>query len=102
MEAAVRLDHPAREPDPRAPEAAVAKARRRAPSLPQQQPHMTVSVALFPESDVMAGALRRAGKQVELVTLDGEDHWLSRAVTRLQMLEHVLAFLKVQNPPESP
>lgn len=46
----------------------------------------------------MAHALERAGKPVELVALDAEDHWLSRSATRLQMLEHVLAFLSVHNP----
>jgi dipeptidyl aminopeptidase/acylaminoacyl peptidase len=34
------------------------------------------------------------------VTLQGEDHWLSRSGTRLQMLESSVAFLRTHNPPE--
>ena len=49
---------------------------------------------------LMAAALERAGKPVTMVALDGEDHWLSRSATRLQLLEQVMAFLAVNNPPE--
>ena len=34
----------------------------------------------------MAAALKKAGKPVSFITLDGEDHWLSRGATRLRML----------------
>jgi dipeptidyl aminopeptidase/acylaminoacyl peptidase len=50
----------------------------------------------------MADALRRAGKQVEFVELDGEDHWLSTGKTRLQMLEATVKFLEANNPPGAP
>jgi acetyl esterase/lipase len=58
------------------------------------------SVVPYDQSDVMASALKRAGKSVEFVTLKHEDHWLSRSATRLQMLEATVAFLKVNNPPD--
>ncbi|HYE47471.1 MAG TPA: S9 family peptidase [Caulobacter sp.] len=57
------------------------------------------TVVLFEQSRMMFDALRRAGKTTELVTLKGEDHWLSRADTRLQMLEATVAFLEKYNPP---
>ena len=47
-------------------------------------------------------SLRKAGKSVELVTLDGEDHWLSSSKTRLQMLTSLVAFLEKHNPPDAP
>ncbi|MFW2343117.1 alpha/beta fold hydrolase [Brevundimonas sp.] len=52
------------------------------------------------QSRLMAEALRRAGKPVELVELDGEDHWLSRSGTRLRMLTETLRFLLAHNPPD--
>jgi dipeptidyl aminopeptidase/acylaminoacyl peptidase len=48
----------------------------------------------------MFDALRKANKQVELVTLKREDHWLSRSETRTQMLEATVAFLRAHNPPD--
>jgi len=51
-------------------------------------------------SRLMAQALRRAGKPVELIELDGEDHWLSRSGTRLRMLTETLRFLLEHNPPD--
>jgi dipeptidyl aminopeptidase/acylaminoacyl peptidase len=56
------------------------------------------TVVPYEQSDVMADALKHAGKSVELVTLKHEDHWLSRSATRLQMLEASVAFLKKNNP----
>jgi len=56
------------------------------------------TVVPYEQSAMMARALEGAGKSVELVALDGEDHWLSRGATRLRMLEHMLAFLAVYNP----
>jgi acetyl esterase/lipase len=53
----------------------------------------------FDQSEVMADALKHAGKSVEFVTLKHEDHWLSRSATRLQMLQATVAFLKANNPP---
>ena len=47
----------------------------------------------------MYKAMKKAGKDVELVDLDGEDHWLSTSETRLHALEEIDKFLMVQNPP---
>ena len=58
------------------------------------------TVVLYDQSRIMADALKKAGKPVELVTLQGEDHWLSRGETRLQMLKAVVAFLEKHNPPD--
>ena len=41
------------------------------------------SVVLIGQSKNMERALRAAGKTVQLVELEGEDHWLSDATTRL-------------------
>ena len=54
------------------------------------------SIVLFGQSQNMARALRAAGKTVQLVELEGEDHWLSRGITRLQTLEAVETFLAQQ------
>jgi len=54
------------------------------------------------QSTDMASALKSAGKPVELVELDGEDHWLSRSKTRLQMLQAMVAFVEKYNPPGAP
>ncbi len=58
------------------------------------------TVVRFDQSATMEKALRAAGKPVELVTLAGEDHWLSRAPTRVAMLTAMLAFLETHNPPD--
>jgi dipeptidyl aminopeptidase/acylaminoacyl peptidase len=57
------------------------------------------TVVGFEQSRIMAEALKKAGKPVSLVALKGEDHWLSREETRLQMLRSVVDFLKANNPP---
>ena len=54
------------------------------------------------QSQQMAAALRRANRPVQLVELRGEDHWLSRGETRLQMLTEVVRFLEQHNPPTAP
>ena len=56
------------------------------------------TVVPIEQSRVMAEALRRADKSVELVELPGEDHWLSRSATRLQMLVETVRFLEANNP----
>ncbi len=56
------------------------------------------TVVPFDQSDNMAHALRAAGKPYKLVELRGEDHWLSRPETRLQMLEEAVAFVEQHNP----
>jgi dipeptidyl aminopeptidase/acylaminoacyl peptidase len=50
------------------------------------------------QSEQMEYALKRAGKTVEFVRLDGEDHYLSRSTTRLKMLEAMVAFVEKHNP----
>jgi len=57
-------------------------------------------VVPFEQSQIMAGALGRAGKFYELVKLPGEDHWLSRGETRLRMLEATVGFVEKYNPPD--
>ena len=58
------------------------------------------TVVNFSQSTAMADALRRAGKQVEFVTLPGEDHWLSGSETRLAMLQASVDFVMKHNPPD--
>lgn len=58
------------------------------------------TVVPFEQSQLMYDALRGAHKDVELVTLKGQDHWLSRGETRLQMLQSSVAFLRAHNPPD--
>jgi dipeptidyl aminopeptidase/acylaminoacyl peptidase len=53
----------------------------------------------FVQSQLMADALKRAGKPVQLVTLKHEDHYLSHGDTRLQMLQASIDFLEKNNPP---
>lgn len=57
------------------------------------------TVVPYYQSLAMQRALRAAGKSVDLVTLTGEDHWLSRGETRQQMLTSLVAFLEKNNPP---
>jgi len=56
------------------------------------------TVVPFDQSARMADALKDAGKPHKLVELRGEDHWLSRPATRLQMLEEAVAFVEQHNP----
>lgn len=58
------------------------------------------TVVPFDHSDNMAHALKEAGKPHKLVVLRDEDHWLSRASTRRQMLEEAVAFVQQHNPAE--
>jgi dipeptidyl aminopeptidase/acylaminoacyl peptidase len=57
------------------------------------------TVVPLEQSEIMADALRKAGKPVELIVQKGEDHWLSRGETRREMLEATMAFLEKHNPP---
>jgi dipeptidyl aminopeptidase/acylaminoacyl peptidase len=54
----------------------------------------------YDQSADVAKALKRAGNPVEFVTLDKEDHYLSRGATRLQMLRSSVEFLRKYNPPD--
>lgn len=56
------------------------------------------TVVPIDQSRAMASALRRAGKPVEFIELDGEDHWLSRPETRTRMLTETVRFLEANNP----
>lgn len=58
------------------------------------------TVVPYDQSKVLADALKKAGKPFEFVTLNKEDHWLSRGETRLQMLEATVKFLRENNPPD--
>jgi dipeptidyl aminopeptidase/acylaminoacyl peptidase len=58
------------------------------------------TVVPFEQSQLIYDALRGAHKDVQLVTLKNEDHWLSRGETRLQMLKESVAFLRAHNPPD--
>ncbi|WP_304188008.1 S9 family peptidase [Phenylobacterium aquaticum] len=57
------------------------------------------TVVPLAQSLAMERALRAAGKDVQMITLAGEDHWLSRGETRQQMLTSLVAFLEKNNPP---
>jgi dipeptidyl aminopeptidase/acylaminoacyl peptidase len=54
------------------------------------------------QSRHMASALRAAEKTVELVKLDGEDHWLSKSNSRRQMLKAMVTFVEKYNPADPP
>lgn len=56
------------------------------------------TVVPIEQSEKMATALKSAGKPVEFVTMQGEDHWLSREVTRTEMLKAAIAFVQQHNP----
>lgn len=56
------------------------------------------TVVPFVHSESMARALEAAGKSVEFLATDGEDHWLSREKTRVQTLQASLAFVEAHNP----
>jgi dipeptidyl aminopeptidase/acylaminoacyl peptidase len=57
------------------------------------------TVVPLSQSELMADALRKAGKPVELVVQKGADHWLSNGDTRLATLTATMAFLEKNNPP---
>lgn len=56
------------------------------------------TVVPIEQSRRMERALEGAGKQVRLVTLRGDDHWLSDAPTRIQMLREIETFLAEHLP----
>lgn len=58
------------------------------------------TVVPFEQSQLMFDALKSKQKEVELVALKKEDHWLSRSETRLQMLEATVAFVRAHDPPD--
>lgn len=52
----------------------------------------------FVHSQDMANALRAAGKTVEFLPLEGEDHFWSHEATRIQILTASVAFVQKYNP----
>lgn len=56
------------------------------------------TVVPIEQSTIMKRALERAGKDVTFLKLKGEDHWLSVAETRLQLLKEIDTFLKQHMP----
>jgi dipeptidyl aminopeptidase/acylaminoacyl peptidase len=54
----------------------------------------------YDQSADVAKALKRLGRPAELITLDKEDHYLSRSATRIQMLQSSIDFLRKYNPPD--
>lgn len=57
------------------------------------------TVVPYSHSTKMADKLKDNGKPYEMVTLDGEDHWLSLSKTRQLMLESSIRFVEKHNPP---
>jgi dipeptidyl aminopeptidase/acylaminoacyl peptidase len=57
------------------------------------------TVVPFAQSDAMFKALKALGRDVSLVTLSDEDHWMSRPETRLKMLQSMVEFMGRCNPP---
>ncbi len=51
------------------------------------------TVVPIEQSRIMRDRLQRAGKAVRYVELEGDDHWLSLAATRTQMLREIETFL---------
>ncbi len=58
------------------------------------------TVVPYIHSVKMADALKDASKPHEFLTLDGEDHWLSKSETRQNMLKAAVAFVEKHNPPD--
>jgi dipeptidyl aminopeptidase/acylaminoacyl peptidase len=55
----------------------------------------------YEQSEAMQAALSAAGKRSEFITLEGDDHYLSDASSRIAMLKAVDAFL-ARNLPVAP
>jgi dipeptidyl aminopeptidase/acylaminoacyl peptidase len=59
------------------------------------------TVVPISQSKAMQQALKRAGKEVELVELDGEDHWLTLGGTRIETLRAIAEFVDTNLSPVS-
>lgn len=57
------------------------------------------TVVPLEQSRAMEKALKAAGKPVEFVLLEGEDHWLSGEATRIASLRAAVEFVMKHNPP---
>ena len=63
--------------------------------------HGTNDTVVLPEqSSNMATALRKAGKEAELLALEKADHWMLKGKPRLAMLEAAYKFIERHNPPD--
>jgi dipeptidyl aminopeptidase/acylaminoacyl peptidase len=51
------------------------------------------SVVPFEQTQMMANALKAAGKPFQLIPLEGEDHWLSTSAMRVKLLSEIEKFL---------
>ena len=60
------------------------------------------TVVPIEQSRRMLSALQAAGKDVRFVELRGDDHWLSDAPTRIQMLRELETFLAQHLGPAAP
>ncbi len=58
------------------------------------------TVVPYSHSTKMADKLKDFDKTYELITLEGEDHWLSLSTTRQQMLENAVRWVETYNPPD--
>lgn len=56
----------------------------------------------FIHSESMAAVLTKAGKTVQFIPLDAEDHFWSREATRLQIVQESVAFVQKYNPATPP
>jgi dipeptidyl aminopeptidase/acylaminoacyl peptidase len=56
------------------------------------------TVVPIAQSGEFADALESAGKPVEFIRMDSEDHWLSREETRTTMVKAAVAFVQKHNP----
>lgn len=58
------------------------------------------TVVPIAQSGMMQSALESAGKPVELIRMEGEDHWLSHEATRMTLVKESVAFVLKHNPPD--
>ncbi len=56
------------------------------------------TVVPFYQSEEMSKALQTAGKTVEFVPFEGQDHWETNEAARIAMLKNVVDFLQKHNP----
>jgi len=54
------------------------------------------------QGQIMANAMRSAGKPVEFIVLENETHHIESASTRTKMLQSMIGFLLRNNPPNTP
>lgn len=76
-----------------------AKLAARAPMRPSSDPWPRRHCRADRTEPRYVRRLEGAGKHHRLVELLGGDHWLSRAETRIRMLQETVRFLEMHNPP---